>query len=630
MSAQRVVQTILTLLLAAGSAFGQPVDSNIAVSAFAQMRGNPCSGGRGSAGCGGCYPGAIDTSDPTSLLATVNPEWQPIGPMMVSGDASLPPDSQPVLFTGTVELSKINISGDFPSSHITDDQNTFIMLDPDKSGLIATGNMESSNCPGENCNRVEMEREIGKYPLFAWAGEGDRIAALGRWIFDCGHPDPAPTGKCSNSAATTCAIDADCPSGGTCTNPAPNFQYRAELHPPQAVAVMRNKSIGKTPATRADVYVSADGGGASDRCTVSHLASPLDELTSKKCFINQCSKTTSQTCQTDADCPKKETCIKLDPTGSLLDVNASDFEFDMLLPAKPAGATDVKTKITKAKLPKGSVSPKAPVITKHLDDPTPTLHVSVPMTLPIKGTMPNVFAQSISAAWKGDKTKLTHVQVTFTGFTINNALKAKTPPVAQQCTNVPPATGLSGTPCTSDSDCPGAKCIGGVTPGWEMFGQVNGDWIKFTGLDAVTVPVSVKQKFKFDEYVPADGSIPIHIATTGHVLNCIDTLYGANLSDLLPTYGFTAGEACLLDGMDPDPGRVDVTFTGPTFSTTSDSGTTCTTAGKVTTCTSTAPGGDAGKCTNGDNCITSADCQSGQTCTTTGGSFALTYTVAVK
>ena len=229
-------------------------------------------------------------------------------------------------------------AGDFPASHITDDQNTFITLDPDKSGLIATGNGQSSNCPGENCNRIEVEREIGKYPLFAWAGEGDRFTGLGRWIFDCGHPDPAPTGKCSSSSSTACSVDADCPSGGTCTSPAPNFQFRAELHPPQAIAVMRNKSIGKTPATRADVYVSADGGGASDRCEVTHLASIGDVLTNKKCFTNTCSKTTSQTCRIDADCPKKETCTKLDPSASVLDVNASDFEFDMLLPPKPAGA----------------------------------------------------------------------------------------------------------------------------------------------------------------------------------------------------------------------------------------------------------------------------------------------------
>jgi hypothetical protein len=630
MNPQRVmIHSLSILLLAAGSAFGQAVDSNVAVSSFAQSRGDPCSGGRGSAGCGGCYPGGIDTSNPLSLLATVNPEWQPIGPMISGGDPSLPPDSEPVLVTGTVELSKVNVSGDFPSSHIKDDQNTFIMLDPDKSGLIATGNSESSNCPGENCGLVEMEREIGKYPLFAWAGEGDRITALGRWIFDCGHPDPDPVGKCSNSSSTSCTADGDCPAGGTCTGA--NYQYRAELHPPQAVAVMRDKSIGKTPATRADVYVSADAAGASDRCTVTHLATPTEVLTDKTCFINTCSKTTSQTCQFDADCPKRETCTKLDPSESVLDVNASDFEFDMLLPPKPAGATDVKIKIKKlAKkyLPKGSVSPKKPVITPHLDDPIPTLHVSIPMTVPIKGKMPDVFAQSISAAWKKDKTKLTHVQVRFTGFTINNALKPTTPVITQQCTNVPPDTGLSGTPCTSNADCPGAKCVGGITPGWEMFGQVNGDWIQFSGLDAVTVPVSAPQKFKFDEYVAADGAI--HIATTGHVLNCIDTLYGTNLIDGLNTYGLTIGANCLLEGMDPDPGRIDVTLTGPTFTTATGSATTCSTAGKLSTCTTTATGGDAGTCTNGDPCITSADCQTGETCTNVGGSFSLSYTIKVK
>ena len=46
---------------------------------------------------------------------------------------------------------------------------------------------------------AEMEWEFNKYPLFAWAGEGDRITALGRWIFDCGHPNTDPEGACSQS-----------------------------------------------------------------------------------------------------------------------------------------------------------------------------------------------------------------------------------------------------------------------------------------------------------------------------------------------------------------------------------------------------------------------------------------------
>jgi hypothetical protein len=625
MNPRHVVRGLAALVFIAGPVFGQVVDSNIGVSSFAQSRGNPCSAGRGSTGCGGCYPGAIDTSDPTSLLATVNPEWQPVGPMISGGDPTLPPDSQPVLFTGTVALSKINIGGDFPASHLTTDQNTFITVDADKVGLLATGN-DPAGCTGEGCNQIEMEREVVKYPLFAWADEGDRIAALGRWIFDCGHPDQAPPGKCSNNASKSCAVDTDC-GGGTCTNPAPNFNYRAELHPPQAIAVMRNKSKGKTPATQADVYISADGGGASDRCTVTHLGSFLQVLTDKTCFLNRCSVTTTQSCMADTDCPKKETCVRLDPTQSVLDINASDFEFDMPLPAKPAGATDVKITVKKQKVPKGSVMPKPIFDTTHIADPIPTVHVTVPMSAQIKGKMPNIFAQSIFATWKKDKTKLTQVQITFTGLTINNPLKPKTPIVAEQCTNAV-GGGLSGTPCTSDSDCPGARCVGGTPVGWEMFAEVNGDWVKLTGLDGLDggtpAMTAIKEKFKFKEYVPSDGAV--HIFTLGHSLNCIDSLYGHNLIDGLNTFGLTAGANCLL-GSDADPGRIDVRHTGAGFTTTTGSPVTCTTSGKVTTCIASAANSDGGTCSgSGSACIASADCNTGETCNA-GSAYTLQYTL---
>ena len=638
-----------------------PVDSNIAVSTYAQNHGNPCSGGPGSVGCGGCYPGSI-SNDTTALLNTVNPEWQPIGPMISGGDASLPPASEPVLFTGTVALSKINESGDFTGSHLTDDQNTFIVVDSEKNGLLATGNGGTTSCPGEGCSQIEMEREIGKYPLFAWAGEGDRIAAVGRWIFDCGHPDAEPTGKCSNSSSTACVIDTDCPSGGTCTNPAPTFNFRAELHPPQAIAVIRNKSksnTSNTPATRADVYISADAGGAGDTCTVTHLASFADVLSNKKCFLNQCSVTTSQSCLADTDCPKKETCIRLDPAQQVLNVNASDFTFDLPLPAKPPSATAVKITTKNQKVPKGSVMPKATFV-PDLAAPTPVVHVTVPMSVPFKGKTPNVFAQSITAAWKSDPTKLTHVQVKFTKLTVNNPLKPTTP-VIHNCSDLMGGP-LTSTQCLQDSDCPtGSQCVIVDTPGWGEYGQVNGDWIQFTGLDHLgarnqkhppTYPLAISQKSKFDEYVLPDGKI--HIATTGHSLNCIDTQYGHNLLEGLTKYGFTLGATCLLDGMDGNPGPIAVAFTGPGFATpsgacstkttqtcnvdtdcptgeTCKNSTTCTTAGTLTTCTTTSSGrGDGGTCTSGALCMGDTDCPTGETCTVTGGAFALTYTLQVK
>jgi hypothetical protein len=577
------------------------VDSNVSVTSFAQSRGDPCTS-RGTLGCGGCYPAGIPACDPTSELPKVNPEWQPVGPMIdlgggVAADPSVPPASAPVSISGTVELSKINTGGDFPGSHIGDDQNTFILLDD--TNRLATGNLSTSyNCPGENCNRIEMELEINKYPLFAWAGEGDRTMAVGRWIFDCGHPDPDkghcsasssksctqdsdcsegtdevclsnlctrqcigdadcdPAGTCSGGTnpGQSCHVDCDCGTGGTCVGAATcvggvgtcsgsgarciidsecpagqtcngvNFNARTELHPPQAVVVLRqNKFIpagGKAiPATRADVYLSNDGGGAGDACIVTHLDNAASVLSTKSCFSNRCSDD-SRACRSNKDCNAPYTCNIFNPAISqpLADVNAPDFnhcsvtarhceedgdcptgetcifmknfEFDMPLPPQPPGAT-LRTKFKRQKRPAsvaiGARAPK-PTLSAVTPGPTPNLHVIIPMASRLVsgkcsdsggrckvdadcvgggsdtctgGKFPGYFAGSISAGWNGDTSPLKHVIVKFKNLIINNPLKDRVQPITKQC--VQPgggvsSSGLTDVACETDDDCLAGAC----------------------------------------------------------------------------------------------------------------------------------------------------------------------------
>ena len=669
----RLLWGALSIILVAASAWAQtptptPVDSNIAVTQYAQSRGqdlqgNPCAA-RGATGCGGCYPDPLPPSDPIQAalaqLPKVNPEWQPIGGMIPpptpGADTLSPPFTAPVLVTGTVGLSK-SPGDDFPGSHLSADYNAEII--PDINSRLGTGNTNE---------RVEFEWEGAKFPMFAWSGEGDRIIALGRWIFDCGHPDPGPDGKCSNDSSRVCVVDADCVSPGTCTAPPPNFGYQSEMHPPQAVAVMRNKSLpakhaGRTapaiPATRADVYISADGGGAGDRCVVTHLASDSDVLFSKACFVNHCSVTTLRSCRVDKDCPARETCITLDPTLRLADINAADFEFDMPLPPPPVGPATLQIK-TKSYKPTGGYMP-TPIFQPTIG-PTPNLHVIVPMATPLRGgQIPNVFAESISAGWKEDTTSLTHVQVKLKSVTINNPLKDTTPALPHQCTNTN-GMGLSGTPCTKDADCTagtcanngakachrdsncaktdictsGSQCVGGIVPGWDLWGEVNGDWIQFKKLDTIgavapfagppymqptpTRPLKVAESFKFDEFVPPTGSI--HLKVTGHSLNCLNTLYGTNLVDGLNEFGLTPGATCLAAGSH-DPGAIDITYNGPNFGTASP--------GQATTFTMTSNGGEGGTCSMHTTqlCLSSADCPMGESCNGTGGAFTLEYSITV-
>ncbi|MBI3783839.1 MAG: hypothetical protein HY270_10595 [Deltaproteobacteria bacterium] len=652
-------------LLVCGVASGAmaQVDSNIAVTPYAQGRGiAPCVS-PGNTGCGGCYPDGLPSGDPLAdalaQLPKVNPEWQGIATMIQppapGADLSLPPNATPVRITGTIGLSK-SPGDDFPGSHVSPDYNAEII--PDDVSRLATGNGN---------NRVEFEHEGDLFPLYMWAGEGDKVIAEGRWIFDCGHPDPGPLGKCSNNASKSCVIDSDCTSPGTCTSPPPNFAFQSELHPPQATVMIRDKSLpasktGRTspaiPAKQADVYISANNGGAGDRCTVTHLASASDVLFSKSCYLNHCSVTVGRSCRSNSDCAANETCLIYDPAGRLANVNASDFAFDLPLPSPPSMTSTLQIKMQSFK-PKGGQMPK-PVFTLPTQPygPSPTVHVVVPMSaLLANGKMPDVFAERISAGWKEDVTALTHVQVKFKKLHLTNPVKHSAAALNRVCTD--PNGGLTATSCTTDTDCMAgncassgkscysnkdcskkdfcagpSNCVGGLTPGWRLWAEVNGDWVKFKKLETVgaTAPFTappyavpspiptITESFTFNEYVPPMGAI--HLKVSGRSLNCLNTLFGGNLKDGLATYGLGGGAGCLNAGS-TDPGTIDLTLNGPNFGTTGP--------GQLTTFTTAATGGDGGTCsmTTTQLCVDSADCPGGETCVSSGGGYQLEYTVKV-
>src|SRR5207249_11318850 len=118
---------------------------------------------------------------------------------------------------------------------------------------------------------------------------GDRIVGMGRWTFDCGHPDAQP-GSCSVTTGVQCVLDSDCTSptcsscGGMETCLGTHCGYSAELHPPQATAAIRSgrgaivssrRGATPVPATKADVYVRPYAGGAGDARVLAHQADPL-------------------------------------------------------------------------------------------------------------------------------------------------------------------------------------------------------------------------------------------------------------------------------------------------------------------------------------------------------------------
>jgi len=87
-----------------------------------------------------------------------------------------------------------------------------------------------ANDPGE----MECEWDTAFVPSWAWPQDGDRVWIVGRWIYDCGHPE--------------------------------NNLHRSELHPIKAVASFRSQATdfegnsGPTRANHAILFIGRDGG----------------------------------------------------------------------------------------------------------------------------------------------------------------------------------------------------------------------------------------------------------------------------------------------------------------------------------------------------------------------------------
>lgn len=459
---------------------------------------------------GGCHPIGLAATG-TAQFPLVNPEWAPV----VDGAS---PGSAPVLLHGAVVDAQVSRE-DFPSTHVTHDQNTGIRLDPADRGLLATGNAAEGG-------DLELEWETGSYPAWAWAAPGDRIVALGRWIFDCGHPDPAP-GACGGAGGAACVLDSDCAPGAGCQGTI--WNYRSELHPPQATAVIRAPRGAPMPeepgeerpvlgVTRADLYVSGDGGGAGDACVV----------TAKDSFA----------ALLGAPCFPLAAPLALLPAGAG-PLNATDFEVDVPLPGPRRGRPVVRVIPRDTPAVGGVAVPARLELVDVLDGPSPHVHAIVHLREPVGGALPTGFAGTILAGWSGSRRDFVHVRVTLDGVAVSDPLKP--PPVA-----------------------PGVP----AAPGWVMEASVNGEWQQVAGLDGVsaesagaTVPIHAV----FDEWLRRDGLLTVGASAASRA--CNDLLFGRTLLDDLGTFGgsLQLAFACLGDRKELDAGQVAATFAGPRF-----------------------------------------------------------------
>jgi hypothetical protein len=515
---------------------------------------------------GGCYPPGIATTGLDQLIL-IDPEWAPA----IEGRVV---ESAPVLVHGTVVDAHGDRGGDFPATHVQNDQNTYLRLDAADSGRLATGNRDGL---------LGLEWEVGALPDWAWPSRGDRVVALGRWIFDCGHPDPVP-GACSTSPSRPCLLDLDCGAGAACNGT--RFNYRTEIHPPQAVAVLRGLrgAILRPPpaapgaeeeaeeeaegarqlVARADVLVSGDGGAAGDGCVLTHRDS-VDALIQTNCF------------------PLSK---------PVAPINESDFSFALPLPPRPRHASSPIWRIDAHATPGAPGRPTVAAevsVVPVLDALAPYLSVTVRMAHAARLGMPTGFAASIVAGWRRPRhVELKHVRVVIDGVVVRNPLK------------------------------PGVPVAGRDVPGWRAQVAVNGDWRQLSGLESISTGdegrlFGLRPRLVADVFLERGATLRIDADGTSSA--CVDTLFGQSLGTSLFLFGFDLGAAITcLNATDKDPGKVAVSFPWPRFGARAEAYETVSHGGDGNTCSSARP----------TACRIDADCAGGEQCA---GAFALRYRI---
>lgn len=340
-------------------------------------------------------------------------------------------DKRPVGVYGTVtetgagganQPGRISYEDD-PLTHYAHDTNFYLLPDASYSWAVGTSNYYSNgeDDSGVALGRIEVEWEAlnngtpetygsGAIGMPDWviATSGDRMYVVGRWVLDCGHPE---------------------------------LGDRTEMHPPRMVAVMRQRpsvTAANNAATQVDVYVSGHGGGANRY--PSGMDALLDQGGHGGGRIRDVLSSADQ--QTyyqagplpDFEVPLVDLLVKTLGGGSVTapinavagpsafpwgtpapefqPVNDMDYDFDVPLPAAPAGATSINLEVTTHAENNTTVTES--VTYGKGADGAPVAHVH----LPYNGADNGIYARTLKFSWNAPapphhfRVTLDHVTVT--------------------------------------------------------------------------------------------------------------------------------------------------------------------------------------------------------------------------
>jgi hypothetical protein len=303
---------------------------------------------------------------------------------------------------------------DYPDVHDSHDMNFYVRVDPEYTDVISSFGIDSegrkAGQAGYSPDTLEIEWETGIptyartgdgrfFPKWAWPLPGDRIWANGYWVFDCGHEvEESGSGD--------------------------EIGLRSEIHPPRAVASMREKVMtppGQTQpitVTSADVYIHGRAGVIID----------LLECGGRVLLDNRtCPTRTGQTPRgSDSSDGNVDHDIALDHLGAPINER---FQFTICTPPLPPGASaDAVVKWHEPVVPDNTI-PLDPVLT--VQDASGACaaggygpkQVLVDIRLDLTSATPDdAYARRIYVGWAAPPRPLRHLRLTINSMKMNDDL----------------------------------------------------------------------------------------------------------------------------------------------------------------------------------------------------------------
>jgi len=258
-------------------------------------------------------------------------------------------------------------------------------------------------------------RDWGAVPEFVWPAVGDRVWIMGRWIFDCGHPNSDFRANVKYSTEihpprVLVTLRLKHPALDSFPRPrvsAPNFPPPQSYLPVTGVPVdpaslppgVPNSGPTNVPVMEADIFVSVNGGGANDLCSIVPESCPGH--TGPIIPVND-----------------RNYVFDIYPPGTSFDATLSNGTFVVTppvsdaslqwrvvnhfseLPAHACGGADNSVCVTVDPIicPIDAVTPP-PTQSETGCPPVPTQPTRLRVILPFQGSNANFFAQSVLVGW---------------------------------------------------------------------------------------------------------------------------------------------------------------------------------------------------------------------------------------